>query len=210
MHFVVDVFGFTIFLMMVGRLGAIELAATNAAWSMNLLAFLPMVGFAITVSTLVGQSIGQKNIRRAQLATRNIFIMTFSYLFPMGVLFIIVPNFFLGLLLPEPTTDEMIKIYEMAAIFLRFVATYTIFDSIALIYASAIKGAGDTNYVMRVSLVLSILIIIIPSIMFCIVYPQPATVTWGFATSYMLITSMIFLVRYLKGSWTKMSVIEGH
>jgi MATE family multidrug resistance protein len=210
MHFVVDVFGFTIFLMMVGRLGPIELAATNAAWSMNLLAFLPMVGFAITVSTLVGQSIGQKNIKRAKLATRNTFLMTFSYLLTMGILFVVVPRFFIGLLLPEPTTEEMVKIYDMAIIFLRFVATYTIFDSIALIFASAIKGAGDTNYVMRVSLVLSVLILVLPSIVFCIIYPQPGTVTWGFATFYMVLTSMIFLVRYMRGKWTKMSVIEGH
>ena len=43
-QFFINIFAFSFFLIMVGRLGSNALAASNAVWSLHLLAYLPMIG----------------------------------------------------------------------------------------------------------------------------------------------------------------------
>ena len=58
-------FGFTFFIQMLGRLGDLELAASNIVLPIETLGFIPMVGFHIGNATLVGQAIGRGGRRHA-------------------------------------------------------------------------------------------------------------------------------------------------
>ena len=73
-----EVLSFSLFILLVGRLGEVPLAATNLAFNINTLAFLPMLGLGIAVSTLVGRYLGQN---RAELAERS----TYSALYSLWV-----------------------------------------------------------------------------------------------------------------------------
>ena len=62
LHFMLDMIGFTLFLTFIGRINALSLTATAMAFQINTLAFMPMVGFSMAVSTLVGQALAQINL----------------------------------------------------------------------------------------------------------------------------------------------------
>ncbi len=64
-----------VFIMIIGLLGPTELASTNIAFNLNTLAFIPVLGMSIAVSTLVGQRIGEK---RPEIAA-NSSLMLYSY-----------------------------------------------------------------------------------------------------------------------------------
>ncbi len=51
-----EVAGFTIFLMLVGRLGEVPLAATTLAFTVNNLAWVPMWGLGTAITAIVGQN----------------------------------------------------------------------------------------------------------------------------------------------------------
>ena len=68
LHFFLDVASFAVFMLLIGRLGRNELAATNLAFNLNTLAFVPMLGLGTAVSTLVGQRIGEG---RPEIAVRT-------------------------------------------------------------------------------------------------------------------------------------------
>ncbi|MCP4670186.1 MAG: MATE family efflux transporter, partial [Desulfobacula sp.] len=57
-QFFLDILAFTFFILIVGRLGKQELAVTNMVMSINSLSYMPMFGFSMGVSTLVGQAMG--------------------------------------------------------------------------------------------------------------------------------------------------------
>jgi MATE family multidrug resistance protein len=57
-QFFLEMAGFTGFILVVGRLGTASLAATNIAFNINTLAFMPMIGFGIAISVIVGQYLG--------------------------------------------------------------------------------------------------------------------------------------------------------
>ena len=63
----VDCSAFTIFIMFVGLLGTDALAASTLAFNVNSVAFIPMIGLSIAVTTLVGRNQGAK---RPRLSTR--------------------------------------------------------------------------------------------------------------------------------------------
>ena len=63
-HFFLDLTGFTIFILLVGRIGLVEQAASNVALSINLLSLLPMIGLGTATSIMVGQFQGAGQSQR--------------------------------------------------------------------------------------------------------------------------------------------------
>ena len=208
-QFMVDMIGFTFFLLMVGRLGPVELQATNAAFTMNGIVFIPMIGFSIAISAIVGQEVGRRRIWVARLATRNSVIMVACYMGTISVLFVLVPRFFLGVLLGEGggSGPEYAAVEALAVVLMRFVAFYSFFDAFALVYSSSIKGAGDTRFVMWATLAVSLGLLVIPSYL-CVAWGLPATVAWAFAAAYVIVMAVVFHQRYRAGHWQRMRVIE--
>jgi MATE family multidrug resistance protein len=64
-----EVAGFTLLTFLMGTLGEVTLAATTVAFSVNAIAFVPMVGLGIAVATMVGQQLGADRPELAERAT---------------------------------------------------------------------------------------------------------------------------------------------
>jgi MATE family multidrug resistance protein len=90
-HFILDVGGFTFFVLLLGRLGGVELAASNIAFSINHLSFMPLVGLGIAVSTVVGQYQGRGDSATATRAGWTGMKMGWIYAIGVGILFVIFP-----------------------------------------------------------------------------------------------------------------------
>ncbi len=58
LRFFFEMLAWTMFLFIIGRVGERELAATNIAWRINMIAFFPMIGVSIAVGTIVGHAQG--------------------------------------------------------------------------------------------------------------------------------------------------------
>jgi MATE family multidrug resistance protein len=91
-QFSLDVFAFTFFIFMVGRIGKIQLAATNMVFSINSLAFMPMMGFSLGTSTLVGQALGRNRVNEAIAATKATIHIVLGYIFILLILFLFLPQ----------------------------------------------------------------------------------------------------------------------
>lgn len=207
-QYFIDVAGFTVFLLLVGRLGITNLAATNIAFNVNTLAFMPMIGFGIAVSVMVGQYIGKKSPDVAERSVYSGFHLTFIYMFAVSCCYVLIPDLFLEPFAAKVDPAEFEPIRLLTIVLLRFVALYSIFDTLNIIFASALKGAGDTRFVMYMLTSVSTLVLIIPSYVVIVVFNQGIYVAWGIATAYVIILGVAFLVRYRGGKWKTMSVIE--
>jgi MATE family multidrug resistance protein len=207
-QFFIDVAGFTFFVLCVGRLGTTQLAASNIAFNINTIAFLPMVGSAIAVSMLVGQYVGDKNIAWAQRCVNSAFHITFIYMTLVAVSFVVFPQVYIYPFARNADPASFHEIRTIAVILLRFVALYSVFDTLTLIFSSAIKGAGDTKFVMYIITILSSVLLIIPTYVAVVIYKTTIFHAWIFVTLYISILGLVFLLRYLNGAWKKMSVIE--
>jgi MATE family multidrug resistance protein len=59
------------------------------------------------------------------------------------------------------------EVEALTRVLLRFVAVYSVFDMINLVCASGLRGAGDTAYTMRVTLVLAWAGMLLPTWLAC-------------------------------------------
>ncbi|MCM8758615.1 MAG: MATE family efflux transporter [Candidatus Omnitrophica bacterium] len=204
----IDLAGFTIFLLLLGKIGTIPLAATNIAFNINTLAFMPMIGIGMAVSILVGQNIGANNPQKAQLCTWTGFVITFSYMFILAILYVTIPDIFIKPFSFKADPFEFEQIQHIAVILLRFVAFYSLFDGMNIIFASALRGAGDTKFIMLAVAFLSILVLIVPSIIFIVFLKKGIYIAWTIATIYVIALALMFFLRFKQGKWKTMKVIE--
>jgi MATE family multidrug resistance protein len=208
LQFAVEIGGFSLFLMIVGRLGSLELAATGLALNVNMLAFMPALGIAIAAETLVGQRIGEKQPDLAARSTWSAFLLALIYTLGVGVVY-----FFFGDVLlilhaahvEDPASFGALR--DLTVMLLKFVAIYCLFDSANIVFSFAIKGAGDTRFVLKTTFIMSGLPVLAAwlgieyfdlGIRWC----------WLVLTLWILALGVIYLLRFLAGYWREMQVIE--
>jgi MATE family multidrug resistance protein len=207
-QFFLEMAGFTAFVLLVGRLGIASLAATNIAFNINTLAFMPMIGCGIAVSVLVGQYLGGDKPDRAQSVVYSGFHLTLVYMLSIAAAYVLVPDIFVAPFALRADPGEFSEIYGYSIVLLRFVAVYSVFDTLNIIFCSAIKGAGDTRYVMLITVMLSVFLLIVPVYLAVVIFEFGLMVAWVFATAYIILLGLIFYFRFLGGKWKTMRVIE--
>jgi len=207
-QFFLDIAGFSIFLLLLGRLGTLQMAASNVAFNINNLAFMPMTGFSVAVSVLVGQSLGKNRPDLAQRSAYSCFHVTLLYMGLMIAAFLLIPDIFIKPFIFR--TDEVVyqAMKSTVMILLRFVALYSFFDTLNIIFSGAIKGAGDTRFVMYMLMVLSLGLLVIPSYIVIVILQKNLMVAWICITTYVSALGLAFFLRFLGGKWKNMRVIE--
>ncbi|MDM7924792.1 MAG: MATE family efflux transporter [bacterium] len=208
LHFALETSGFTLFLILVGRIGTDALAATNIAFSINHLAFMPMFGFGTAASILVGQRLGRNRPDDAARSVRLIAEMTFAYMASVAAVYFFAPGVFLSLFAAQADPERFAPIAADAARLLKFVAFYSLFDTANIVFASAVKGAGDTRFVMWVSMTLSWALMALPSLAAVLWFDPALETLWAFATLYICVIGIVFTARFMRGKWKTMRVIE--
>jgi MATE family multidrug resistance protein len=207
-HMFIEVAGFSGFLLIVGRLGTTELAATNIALNINTIAFMPMIGFGIAISMLTGQNIGKGSLDIAERVIWSGFQICFVYMALIAATYFFFPGVYIYPFEVNAEPAGFVKIHEYTIILLKFVAVYSLFDTLNLVFASAIKGAGDTRFVMMMGLVLSLLLLVIPSYIAVVIMGRGLYTVWMIASVYITLLGFSYLTRFLTGRWKSMKVIE--
>ena len=208
-QFSIDIFAFTFFILMVGRIGKIELAVTNIVLSIDSLAFMPLMGFSLGTSTLVGQALGRNRVDQALAATRATIHIVLFYMFLLLFLFLFLPQPLLELFRPNHMTPEgYAPIREVGIILLRFVAAYIFFDALYMVCIGVLKGAGDTRFIMWSIGLFSVVVMILPIYIGVEVFGAGLYYAWSCATLFVFFLFASSFWRYRQGRWKKARVIE--
>lgn len=209
LQFLLETAGFSLLLLVVGRLGEQALVATNLAFNISCLVWLPVGGLGTAVSTIVGQQLGRGQPGLAARATWTAFCLAWAYAGTFAVLCVLVPDMFLLAHASNISSERFLGLRSTTIPLLQFVAAYSLFDAMNIVFAGAIKGAGDTHFAMLMAVLLS---------------PMPATASWlgviylgkGLIWCWSTVTlgacllGLAFLIRFIHGRWRSMRVIESN
>ncbi|MEN1680554.1 MAG: MATE family efflux transporter [Planctomycetota bacterium] len=209
LQMLLDVAGFTVFILLCGRLGDTPFEATSMAFNISSLAFMPVWGMSLATSILVGQHLGEDRDDLAARATWTTFGMALVYMAVVSALYVCVPDLFLyGFFAGsgEPV-DRTTPVYLLAVTLLRFVAAYNLLDAAVMIFAGAIKGAGDTRFVLAVSIVMAVALATV-SWLTVDVWNLGVFGCWYAITGWIWVVGIVFFLRFLQGKWRSMRVIE--
>ncbi len=207
-HMFIEITGFTVFMIMIGFLGKEIQAASNIAFQIDIFGFIIVHSIAISVSIKVGQYIGSKNIEHAVISTFSGLQVGLGLALILATLYVTIPELIVSLFGLNADPKEFEPIATLAAELLIFVAAYSFFDAIQLIFSSAIKGAGDTHFVMKYLGLLTVVVMVIPSIVIIKYLNGSIYWMWTLLTFFVFSLSVIYTIRYRGGRWKSMQVIE--
>jgi MATE family multidrug resistance protein len=194
---------FAVFVLFISRIGTREAAASNMALTLNIVAFLPAMGIGQAIEVLVGKYQGE---RRPDLSAQRAYTglaIAGTLMTIMALAYFLIPNL---LLIPFRGKESHEEI-ALAAVLLRFVAFYCIFDAANNIFSFALRGAGDTKFVMLVVSFLPWVLMVVP---IWIVSENGGGIyaIWTIASGYIASLAFVFYARFRHGAWRSMQVIE--
>jgi MATE family multidrug resistance protein len=209
-QWMLEALSFTFFILLVSKIGPAEANATSMTFTLNMFAFLPMMGLGQAVSVIVGQRLGEN---RADLAERTTLLgvkWAFVYMIVVAALYLTMPQLLMAGFRPPAGTPEAADFEKVAAIvptLLICVAIYSIADAIYVVISFALRGAGDTRFVMWLTFALAWPVMILPT-WWLVTGGYSLYWSWGCATAYVGVMAVCFGWRFAVGKWKTMRVIE--
>ncbi len=152
---VLNILSFTIFVFATGRVGDTALAVSNACFKVNYLLIAPMEGFAVCAATLVGQSQGRGDGDAAHRNAMRTLLMGVATVVALSLLAVVFCKPILSLFVPPEIGLQaagqgryLAEFHSLGFKLFVLMAAWQVFDAIDVIVSGALKGAGDTRFVM--------------------------------------------------------------
>ncbi len=217
LQLVLDLAAFNIFVVLLGKISVDVLTASTVAMSAYSLAFNPMIGFGQAASILVGQGVGAKNIPFATRSVRSCRFLAVCYSIVMVVIFVCFPEIIFQMF--DLSSDH---VRYLARVMLIFTSGYLLFDAFSILYSNAVKGAGDTKFVMWAGILLGWLVYALPCALAYWIFSGGwavekfgaekaqnlcVWVLWWICDLYIILMGTVFYLRYRGGKWKTMNVI---
>lgn len=206
-QFVIEGGAITIFILIIARISETASAATALAFSINMIVFVPVLGLGIAVTTLVGQQIGDKKPELAVRATWTALWIGLPYTLVFGLAYFLVPEWFL--MAHNMGTKEFAQVQDLAVTLLMFVAIYCMFDTVQLTFVSAIKGAGDTYFVVFFTIFSSAVFLLSGHYGADRFESSQTQISWWWTclTLWIATLALVYFARFQQGRWKSMNVI---
>ena len=164
------------------------------------------MGMAQAVEVLVGRRLGEDRPDVAEQSTLTGLWIVCGFMALSAALFVGLPNL---LLWPFANANDpdWPAIAAEVTVLLRFVALYSIFDSVNLVVSFALRGAGDTRFTAMAAFALAWPTMVLPT-WAVVKLGGGVTTAWAFATLYVCLLAGLFVARFMQGKWRSMRVIE--
>lgn len=194
----------TLFLVVVGRLGTVELAASSIAFRINGLAFFPALGLGQAAGILVGHARGAGEDDQIPAIAWQSLIVCEIWMLVMATLFagasVPLMEIFAG------STPASARIVTTGALLMKFVACYCLFDAANVMIGCVLASAGDTRWLARTFLFCSVAFL---ALLWMIALLLPGLMAeWTLATLYVFVTAVIWSLRFRSGAWRTVKVLR--
>jgi len=202
-QFAIELLAWTVFvLFLVGRFGTVHLAATNLAFKLCELSFMPAVGLGIALTSAVGKAIGQDRKDLARLNARWAAAIAVGYMGVIGACYLTMGRTLAGLL----TIDGQVE--DVAVVLLVFCAAYQVFDGLAIVYTHALRGAGDNHWPALFGVLCAWPMLIGGGYLVAVGFPQWQSFgPWAVATCCLALSGIVFWARFAFGPWERIDLL---
>ncbi len=140
-----SVLAFVVMSLILARIGAVHLAASEIVLHVISLSFLPGFGISEAGGILVGRYLGAGEPQTAGRALNSARLLAMILMGACGVLFAVKGDWIVMMFTRDP------EVVALAANLMLYAAVFQVCDAIAMVHICALRGAGDTTYTMWVT-----------------------------------------------------------
>jgi len=186
----------SIFFLIVARIGTVELAASNVIRSIYHLTIMIGVGLGTAAAALVGQNLGAGDPDRAEeLAWEAVRLASWTMMIG-GLLFLFAPSFVFRIYTGDAA---VIGIGRLPLILLGFVQG---FAGIGLVLTQALQGAGNTRFVMLMEF--GCVALYLPTVYLLGLHtPLRLVGAWTGEYTYWIVLAAVASWKFRSGSWKR-------
>jgi len=200
-----NISAFNLFILMFQSYGVVEGASAAIVLNWDILSFVPMFGIHIAVSSLVGRYIGANKMERVTSVISSGFILALSYSALLGVMFIIFRDPMVGMFVDGDEQGQ--KIQALASWMMVGMASYVMADAVILVAGGALRGAGDTKWLMYTSTFLHWAMAVAQYVVIEILEYGP-DVSWVIFVSMLITLALAYTSRLIGPKWRHPEVIK--
>jgi MATE family multidrug resistance protein len=200
----IEVTAWTVFLLVLGRLGTVELAASSIAFRINGTAFFPALGLGQAAGVLVGHARGAGKDDEVPAIGWQSLLVCEVWMVAMALPFFLAGKPLMALF--AGSGPESARIVATGALLLKFVAFYCLFDAANVVIGCVLASAGDTHWLARMFLLCSGVFLVFLVLTAALI---PGIVAeWTLATLFVFATALIWYLRFRAGGWRNLSVLK--
>ncbi len=188
-------FGVIMYTRMVSALGSVNYATHNIAMNIQSMSFMIGQGFAVSSTSLVGQSLGKKRPDMAEHYSRRCRNLGFYVAVVIAVLFFILRRQLVWLYSKEA------EVISIGAYLMIYVAILQPFQANQFILGGSLRGAGDTKFTAMVMLITIVGIRTLLGYLLIQVLELELTGAWIALCADQIARSFIIMGRYNRGKW---------
>ncbi len=205
---VLNILSFTIFVFVTGGVGELDLAVSNACFTVNYLLIAPMEGFALGASTLVAQAIGRGDADAAARDARRTLELGVGFVALLSLVALLLARPILSMFVSSELADDqasLARFHSLGFTLFAMMAAWQLFDAADVIISGALKGAGDTKFVMCWMLIASFALWL-PGVFAVRHFHNTMPALWLTMIVYVVVICIGSLVRWQRGAWRQLRV----
>lgn len=186
----------------VGAFSTAQLAGHNGAVSYLHLMFIPLMGLNFAATAVTGQWIGRGNIARAK---QRAYVAC-----GLGVVFMVSVGTFLawnGKALMQLFTSDAVAV-DVGSTLLIFAAVFAGFDVFTIVFLGALRGAGDTRWIMVTVTAGAYLVQLPLACLLAFGVGLEAKGAWLGSTIYIIGLSGVFFWRFKSEKWRDIRIFS--
>ena len=206
LYTILNTLSFTVFVFVTGGVGSLELAVSNACFTVNYLLFAPMEGFSIGASTLVAQAIGRGDPEGAVRDARRTLALGVGFVALLSLAVLAFAHPILDLFASKAGASSA-AFHTLGVTLLLLMAAWQLFDAADVILSGALKGVGDTKFVMGWMLFCGF-ILWLPLVFLIRHVHNTMPALWSTMVVYVLVICIGSFVRWHRGAWRKIRVVS--
>lgn len=180
--------------------GLVNATAATIMFNWDMVTFVPLIGLEIAATSLVGRYAGAKDFASAEKVTRSGIKIGWVFSFGVMLAFFIIPEVLVNVFRPDPVDQTFLDAFPTAVAMIRIASAYIMIESIMVVYAGALRGAGDTFWTMVILVSLNWFVVGTLWVCYRVIELGPIASWVGLVIGFTLFPLFLWL-RWRTGRW---------
>jgi MATE family multidrug resistance protein len=202
-----NIVAFNAMVMTFHSLGPAAATAATVVFNWDFVSFVPLIGIEIGVTSLVGRYMGAQHPEKAHRSVISGLKLGMIYSAFVFVFFAGFPGMLVNVFRPSAASVVFSAAVPMAVFMVRLASVYVLVETMLCVFIGALRGAGDTFWAMRMSVILHWLMVVVLVLILRVLHLTPE-IGWTAMVFFFLVFSAVVFMRYRQGKWKNIRIVE--
>lgn len=134
-----EILAFSIIMILVGRIGAIQAGIHSIALTLSSITFMVPLAVSSAVAVKIASAYGRNNFDKIKMFIRSSLFISISFMLLAGIIMLLIPSYIIRIFTPD------INIIKIGVPIILVCASFQIFDGIQVTLSGILRGLGITK-----------------------------------------------------------------